>query len=69
MRNCVFKELSQRSREFNKKAIEKKRMMMRTLATLFLGIAIFLGNGCTTDFDRGFEAYQSGDYEQAASFE
>jgi len=43
-------------------------MMMRTLTTLLLGIAIFLGNGCTTDFDRGFEAYQSGDYEQAASF-
>jgi len=42
--------------------------MMRTLTTLLLGIAIFLGNGCTTDFDRGFEAYQSGDYEQAASF-
>ena len=42
--------------------------MMRTLATLLLGIAIFLGNGCTTDFDRGYEAYQSGDYEQAASF-
>ena len=42
--------------------------MMRTLATLLLGIAIFLGNGCTTHFDRGYEAYQSGDYEQAASF-
>ena len=42
--------------------------MMRTLATLLLGIAIFLGNGCTTDFDRGYGAYQSGDYEQAASF-
>ena len=42
-------------------------MMIRSLATLLLGIAIFLGSGCATDFDRGFEAYQSGDYEKAAS--
>ena len=41
-------------------------MMIRRLATLLLGIAIFLGSGCATDFDRGFEAYQSGDYEKAA---
>jgi uncharacterized protein len=43
-------------------------MMKRTTAILVFGIALFVGSAYASDFDKGVDAYGSGDYVEAVKW-
>ncbi len=42
--------------------------MKRTAAILVFGIALFVGSVYASDIDKGFDAYQNGDYAEAVKW-